>query len=306
MNPSRLFIERPVATTLLMLALFFAGLLGLRALPLSALPEVDYPTIQVSTLYPGAGPELMAAAVTAPLERRLGQMPGLAQMSSTSSAGASLITLRFALSLPLDIAAQQVQAALSAATTLLPADLPAPPVYSKINPADAAVLTLAVTSPTLPLPRVHDLVESRLAPKIAQLGGVGLVSIAGGRRPAVRVQADPGLLARLQLSLEDLRIAIVGANVNLAKGGFDGPERASTIDANDQLKTAAEYARLPVVVRDGVAVRLGELARVTDDTENQRQAAWADRAEDPVVDDAVVDAVQRAAAELTRRVRGRR
>jgi len=282
-NPSRLFIERPVATTLLMLALLFAGLLGLRALPVSALPEVDYPTIQVSTLYPGAGPDLMASAVTAPLERRLGQMPGLAQMSSTSSAGASTITLRFALSLSLDVAAQQVQAALNAASNLLPADLPAPPVYSKINPADSAVLTLAVNSPTLPLSRVHDLVESRLAPKLAQLSGVGLVSIAGGRRPAVRVQADPGLLARLQLSLEDLRIAIVGANVNQAKGGFDGPERASTIDANDQLKTATEYARLTVAMRDGQPVRLADVARVIDDAENQRLAAWADNAEAVVV-----------------------
>ena len=283
MNPSRLFIERPVATTLLMLALLFAGLLSLRLLPISALPEVDYPTIQVSTLYPGASPELMASAVTAPLERRLGQMPGLDQMSSTSSSGASTITLRFALSLPLDVAAQQVQAALNAAANLLPNDLPAPPLYSKINPADAPVLTLAVTSPTLALPRVHDLVESRLAPKLAQLGGVGLVAIAGGRKPAVRVQADPGLLARLQLSLEDLRVAIVGANVNQAKGGFDGPERASTIDANDQLRTAAEYARLTVAVRDGLPVRLSDVARVIDDAENQRLAAWADGAEAVVV-----------------------
>ena len=208
MNPSRLFIERPVATSLLMLAILLAGLLAYRLLPLSALPEVDYPTIEVTTLYPGASPDVMSTSVTAPLERQFGQMPGLAQMTSTSSGGASVITLRFALSLSLDVAEQEVQAAINAGANLLPADLPMPPVYSKVNPADAPMLTLAVTSPSLPVIRVHDLAENRLAQKMSQVPGVGLVSIAGGRRPAVRIQADPAALAALGLSLDDLRTAI--------------------------------------------------------------------------------------------------
>jgi multidrug efflux pump len=277
MHPSRLFIERPVATSLLMLALLLSGLLALRLLPLAALPEVDYPTIEVTTLYPGASADVVSSTITAPLERQFGQMPGLAQMTSTSSAGASVITLRFSLDLALDVAEQEVQAAINAGANLLPGDLPMPPVYSKVNPADAPVLTLAVSSPTLPLVRVHELVESRLAPKLSQVDGVGLVSIGGGRRPAVRIQADPGRLAALGLTLDDLRSAIAAANVNQAKGSLDGAQRASTIDANDQLKSAAEYAGLVVAWRNGAALRLQDVARVVEDAENLHLAAWADR-----------------------------
>jgi multidrug efflux pump len=276
MNPSRLFIERPVATALLMLAILLAGLLAYRVLPVSALPEVDYPTIQVTTLYPGASPDVMTSSVTAPLERQFGQMPGLAQMSSTSSGGASVITLRFELALSLDVAEQEVQAAINAGSNLLPSDLPMPPLYSKVNPADAPVMTIAVTSPSLPIIRVHDLVESRLAQKISQVPGVGLVSIAGGRRPAVRIQANPGALAALGLSLDDVRTVIGAANVNQAKGSFDGPLRASTIDANDQLKSAAEYASLIIAYKNGNPVRLRDVATLVDDAENLRLAAWAD------------------------------
>ncbi len=276
MNPSRLFIQRPVATSLLMLAILLAGLLAYRLLPIAALPEVDYPTIQVTTLYPGASPEVMTSSVTAPLERQFGQMPGLAQMSSTSSGGASVITLRFALSLSLDVAEQEVQAAINAGSNLLPNDLPMPPVYSKVNPADAPIMTIAITSPTLPVIRVHDLVESRLAPKISQVPGVGLVSIAGGRRPAVRIQANPSALAALGLSLDDVRTAIGAANVNQAKGSFDGPLRASTIDANDQMKSAAEYAKMVLAYKNGSPVRLQDVATLVDDAENLRLAAWAD------------------------------
>ncbi|MDR3371335.1 MdtB/MuxB family multidrug efflux RND transporter permease subunit [Rhodoferax sp.] len=276
MNPSRLFIERPVATSLLMLAIFLAGLLAYRLLPIAALPEVDYPTIQVTTLYPGASPDVMTSSVTAPLERQFGQMPGLAQMSSSSSGGASVITLRFELSLSLDVAEQEVQAAINAGSNLLPSDLPMPPVYSKVNPADAPIMTIAVTSPTLPVIRVHDLVESRLAQKISQVPGVGLVSIAGGRRPAVRIQANPTALAALGMSLDDVRTAIGAANVNQAKGSFDGPQRASTIDANDQLKSASEYASLVIAYKNGNPVRLQDVAQLVDDAENLRLAAWAD------------------------------
>jgi multidrug efflux pump len=276
MNPSRLFIQRPVATSLLMLAILLAGLLAYRLLPIAALPEVDYPTIQVTTLYPGASPDVMTSSVTAPLERQFGQMPGLAQMSSTSSGGASVITLRFDLKLSLDVAEQEVQAAINAGSNLLPGDLPMPPVYSKVNPADAPVLTIAVSSPTLPVIRVHDLVESRLAQKISQVPGVGLVSIAGGRRPAVRIQVDPRRLAALGLSLEDLRTAIANANVNQSKGSFDGPLRASTLDANDQMKSAAEYGRLIFAYKNGNPVRLADVAALVDDAENVRLAAWAD------------------------------
>ncbi|MCE4537896.1 efflux RND transporter permease subunit [Pelomonas sp. P7] len=277
MNPSRLFIERPVATSLLMLAIVLAGALAYRLLPVSALPEVDYPTIQVTTLYPGASPDVMTSSVTAPLERQFGQMPGLAQMSSTSSGGASVITLRFDLSLSLDVAEQEVQAAINAGSNLLPSDLPMPPVYSKVNPADAPVLTLAVSSATLTVPRVHDLVESRLAQKISQVPGVGLVAIAGGRRPAVRIQANPGSLAALGLSIDDVRTAISAANVNQSKGSFDGPLRASTLDANDQLKSAAEYANLVIAYKNGNPVRLRDVAQLVDDAENLRLAAWAGR-----------------------------
>ncbi len=275
MNLSRLFILRPVATSLLMVAILIAGALAYRLLPLSALPEVDYPTIQVTTLYPGASPDVMTSAVTAPLERQFGQMPGLTQMSSTSSGGASVITLRFALDVKLDVAEQQVQAAINAGSNLLPTDLPMPPIYSKVNPADAPVLTLAITSPSLQVIRIHDLVENRLAPKLSQVPGVGLVSIAGGRRPAVRIQANPTALAGVGLSLEDVRTTIAAANVNQAKGSFDGAARASTIDANDQLKTAAEYASLIITYKNGSPVRLTDVAQIVDDAENTRLAAWA-------------------------------
>ncbi len=277
MNPSRIFIERPVATSLMMLAILLAGLLAYRLLPLSALPEVDYPTIQVTTLYPGASPDVMSTTVTAPLERQFGQMPGLNQMTSTSSGGASVITLRFSLSLALDVAEQEVQAAINAGANLLPTDLPMPPIYSKVNPADAPVLTIAITSPSLPVIKLHDLTETRLAPKLSQVEGVGLVSIAGGRRPAVRIQADPQKLAGLGLSLDDVRTAIVAANVNQAKGSFDGPQRASTIDANDQLKTAAEYQNLIIAWKNGNPLRLKDVAQIVDDAENLRLAAWSDR-----------------------------
>ncbi|MCF8207779.1 MAG: MdtB/MuxB family multidrug efflux RND transporter permease subunit [Methylotenera sp.] len=292
MNPSRLFITRPVATSLLMLAIVLAGALAYRLLPVSALPEVDYPTIQVTTLYPGASPDVMTSSVTAPLERQFGQMPGLAQMSSTSSGGASVITLRFELSLALDVAEQEVQAAINAGSNLLPSDLPMPPVYSKVNPADAPVMTIAVSSSSLPITRVHDLVESRLAQKISQVPGVGLVGIAGGRRPAVRIQADPGALAALGLSIDDLRTAIGAANVNQSKGSFDGPLRASTLDANDQLKSATEYANLVIAYKGGNPVRLKDVARLVDDAENLRLAAWAGQAGEPAVS-AVILNVQR-------------
>ncbi len=292
MNPSRLFIQRPVATSLLMLAIVLAGALAYLLLPVSALPEVDYPTIQVTTLYPGASPDVMTSSVTAPLERQFGQMPGLAQMSSTSSGGASVITLRFELSLALDVAEQEVQAAINAGSNLLPSDLPMPPVYSKVNPADAPVLTIAVSSTTLPITRVHDLVESRLAQKISQVPGVGLVGIAGGRRPAVRIQANPGSLATLGLSIDDVRAAVSAANVNQSKGSFDGPLRASTLDANDQLRSASEYANLVIAYKNGNPVRLKDVAHLVDDAENLRLAAWAGQAEKSSVS-AVVLNVQR-------------
>ena len=277
MNPSRLFIERPIATALLMVAILLSGLMAYRLLPLSALPEVDYPTISVTTLYPGASPDVISTTITAPLERQFGQMPGLSQMTSTSSGGASVITLRFSLGLSLDVAEQEVQAAINAGGNLLPADLPMPPIYSKVNPADAPVLTIAISSPSLPLIKVHDLTENRLAPKLSQVEGVGLVSIAGGRRPAVRIQADPTALASLGLSLDDLRSAIASANVNQAKGSFDGEQRASTIDANDQLRSVADYQNLIVAWKNGNPLRLRDVAQIVDDAENLRLAAWADR-----------------------------
>jgi multidrug efflux pump len=275
MNPSRLFILRPVATSLFMVAILLAGLVAYRVLPLSALPEVDYPTIQVVTLYPGASPDVMTSSITAPLERQFGQMPGLKQMSSTSSGGASVITLQFALELSLDVAEQEVQAAINASGNLLPTDLPVPPIYSKVNPADAPILTLAVSSKTLPLPRVQNLVDTRIAQKISQLPGVGLVSIGGGQRPAVRIQANPKALAAYDLGLDDLRTAIANANVNQAKGSFDGPARASTIDANDQLRSADEYRSLIIAYRNGRPIRLSDVADAVDDAENVRLAAWA-------------------------------
>ena len=275
MSPSRPFIERPVATALLMVAIVLAGLLGFRFLPLSALPEVDYPTIQVQTLYPGASPEVMSRTVSAPLERQFGQMPGLERMASTSAAGVSIVTLQFSLGLALDVAEQEVQAAINAGNSLLPADLPAPPVYAKVNPADAPVLTLAISSDTLPLTEVQNLVNTRLAQKISQVGGVGLVSLAGGQRPAVRIQADSKALASYGIGLDTLRTAITAANANSAKGSFDGPQRSYTINANDQLVTVDDYKNLIVAWRNGAPVRMVEVARVVDSAENNRLGAWA-------------------------------
>ncbi|HXI37457.1 MAG TPA: efflux RND transporter permease subunit, partial [Burkholderiales bacterium] len=275
MNVSRLFILRPVATSLLMVAILISGLLAYRQLPLSALPEVDYPTIQVLTFYPGASPDVMTSSVTAPLERQFGQMPGLRQMSSISSGGASVVTLQFNLDMSLDVAEQQVQAAINAGSNFLPADLPAPPVYNKVNPADAPILTLALTSRTIPLPQVQNLADTRIAQKLSQVTGVGLVTLAGGQRPAVRVQANPKALAANGLNLEDVRTAIVNANVNQAKGSFDGPQRAFTIDANDQLRSAAEYSKVIVAYRNGAPVAVSDVADVVEDAENVRLAAWA-------------------------------
>jgi multidrug efflux pump len=281
MNPSRLFILRPVATALSMAAILLAGFIAYRQLPVSALPQVDYPTIQVLTFYPGASPDVMASSVTAPLERQFGQMPGLNQVTSTSSGGSSVITLQFSLDLNLDVAEQEVQAAINAASTFLPRDLPSPPVYSKVNPADAPILTLALTSHTLPLPQVEDLAETRFAQKISQLSGVGLVSIGGGQRPAVRIQVNPRALSAYGLTMEDLRVVVAAANVNQAKGTFDGPKRASIINATDQLLSSKEYQPLIVIYRNGAPVRLTDVADVIDDVENARQAAWMN--EDPAV-----------------------
>ena len=259
MNPSRIFILRPVATALLMIAILLVGIVAYLQLPLSALPEVAYPTIQVQTFYPGASPEVITSAITAPLEKQFGQMPGLDQMSSTSSAGASVITLQFDLSLPIDIAEQQVQAAISAAQSLVPQDLPAPPIYAKVNPADAPVLTLGLTSKVMPLTAVEDMADTRIAQKISQLRGVGVVSISGGQRPAVRVLVNPQALAAYGLNLDDLRTTISVANQNGPKGTFDGPTRAYTINANDQLKGAAEYGQIVVAYRNSAAVRLSDV-----------------------------------------------
>ena len=277
MNPSRPFILRPVATSLFMVAIMLAGIIGYHVLPISALPQVDYPTIQVVTLYPGASPDVVTSSITAPLERQFGQMPGLNQMSSTSSGGASVITLQFSLSLNLDVAEQEVQAAINAGTSFLPIDLPMPPIYSKVNPADAPIMTLAITSKTLPLPKVQDLIDTRVAQKISQLPGVGLVSISGGQRPAVRIQANPKALAAHKLTLEDLRTTISNSNVNQAKGSFDGPERASTIDTNDQIKLAAEYEKVIIAYRNGAPVRIADVADIRDDAENVNLAAWQDQ-----------------------------
>jgi multidrug efflux pump len=287
MSPSRLFILRPVATTLLMAAIMLVGLFAYRFLPLSALPEVDYPTIQVQTFYPGASPDVMTSSVTAPLEVQFGQMPGLNQMTSTSSAGASVITLQFSLDLSLDVAEQQVQAAINAAGNLLPSDLPAPPIYAKVNPADAPILTLALTSKTLPLTQVEDLADTRLAQKISQLPGVGLVSISGGHRPAVRIQANYRQLAAYGLNIDDLRTTLGNANVNTPKGNFDGPSRAYTINANDQIKKASDYNDLVIAYRNGAPVMLSDVARATEDAENTKLAAWMN------TDEAVIVNIQR-------------
>src|SRR6202162_2714408 len=246
MSPSTPFILRPVATTLLMAAILLVGIVAYRFLPISALPQVDYPTIEVQTFYPGASPEVMTSSVTSPLEVQFGHMPSLNQMFSTSAAGASVITLQFSLDISLDIAEQEVQAAINAAGNLLPADLPAPPIYAKVNPADAPILALALTSKTLPLPQVEDLADTLLAQKISQLPGVGLVSISGGERPAVRIQANVRALAAYGLNIEDLRTTLANANVNTPKGNFDGPSRAYTINANDQIKSADEYNDLVI------------------------------------------------------------
>ncbi|MPS25330.1 MdtB/MuxB family multidrug efflux RND transporter permease subunit [Pigmentiphaga sp.] len=275
MNPSRLFILRPIATSLAMVAILLSGLIAYKLLPVSALPEVDYPTIQVVTQYPGASPDVMTSLVTAPLERQFGQMPGLNQMSSISSGGASVITLKFNLDLQLDVAEQEVQAAINAGSNLLPNDLPAPPIYNKVNPADTPVLTLAISSPTLPLYQVRDLVDTRMAQKISQVSGVGLVSIAGGQRPAVRIRANPRALASVGLNLSNVRTAITGANVNQPKGNFDGPTRATTLDANDQLKTIEQYRDLIIAYANNAPVRLSDVAEIERDAENTRQAAWA-------------------------------
>ena len=279
MNASRLFILRPVATTLIMLAIFLSGLIAYRLLPVSALPEVDYPTIRVMTLYPGASPDVMTSAVTAPLERQFGQMAGLKQMSSSSSGGASVITLRFNLEVKLDVAEQEVQAAINGASNLLPGDLPAPPVYNKVNPADTPVLTLAIRSDSLPLPQVFDLVDTRLAQKLAQTSGVGLVTLAGGQRPAVRIRVNPQALAAYGLNLSDVRSLITASNVNQPKGNFDGPTRVSQLDANDQLKSPDEYRELILSYQDGAALRLKDVAEIVDGAENNRLAAWANRNE---------------------------
>ncbi|MEJ1166005.1 efflux RND transporter permease subunit [Variovorax sp. CCNWLW186] len=296
MSPSRPFIDRPVATALLMVAIVLAGFVGLRLLPLAALPQVDYPTIQVQTLYPGASPEVMSRTVTAPLERQFGQMAGLNRMSSVSSAGVSIVTLQFALDQTLDVAEQQVQAAINAGGSLLPADLPAPPVYAKVNPADAPILTLAVSSETMPLTEVQNLVNTRLAQKISQVSGVGLVSLSGGQRPAVRIQADTNALASVGIGLDTLRSAITAANANSAKGSFDGPRRAYTINANDQLVTADDYKNLIVAWKNGAPVRMTDVARVVDGAENTQLGAWAALRvgeRDPVLYPAIILNVQR-------------
>jgi multidrug efflux pump len=274
MNISRPFILRPVATTLLMVAILLAGVVAYRLLPVAALPQVDYPIIQVRTFYPGASPDVMATAVTAPLERQFGQMPGLTQMTSSSSGGSSVITMQFSLDLSLDVAEQEVQAAINAGFTFLPKDLPNPPIYSKVNPADTPILTLALSSDTLPMPQVEDMADTRLAQKISQLPGVGLVSISGGQRPAVRIHANPTALASYGLTLEDLRTAVAAANVNQAKGGFDGPRQAYIIGANDQLYSSKDFRPLIIAYRNGSPVKLTDVAEVIDDAENVNQAAW--------------------------------
>ncbi|WP_375069128.1 multidrug efflux RND transporter permease subunit [Stenotrophomonas lactitubi] len=275
MNLSRAFILRPVATTLLMVALLLSGVLAYRLLPVAALPQVDYPIIQITTLYPGASPELTTRTITAPLERQLGQIPGLKQLSSTSSGGASVITLQFGLEVSLGVAEQDVQAAINAAGSFLPGDLPVPPVYRKVNPADTPILTLAVTSQGLSLPQVHDLVDTPIAQRLAQLPGVGLVSLAGGQRPAVRIQVNPGALAANNLGMDHIRTAIAAANVNLPKGSFDGPIRAVMLDANDQMRSVAEYRALVLAWREGAPLRLGDVATITDGAENRQLAAWS-------------------------------
>ena len=277
MQLSKPFILRPVATSLLMLALLIAGLLGWRQLPVAALPQVDYPIIQVFSFYPGASPDVMARTVTAPLERRLGQIPGLKQMSSSSSGGASVITLQFALVVDMGVAEQEVQAAINTADSLLPSDMPVPPVYRKVNPADAPIITLAVTGTTLPMSEIYDLVDTRMAQKIAQVNGVGMVSLAGGQRPAIRVKANPAALAGLGLTMDTLRAAIIAANTNQPKGNFDGPLRSTMLEVNDQLSTLDEYQQLIVAFKGGAPVRLGDVASIEKGAEDRFLAAWANQ-----------------------------
>ena len=283
MNPSRLFILRPVATTLLMVAILVVGIIAFFQLPLSALPEVDYPTIQVQTFYPGASPEVITSAITAPLEKQFGQMPGLIQMSSTSSAGASVITLQFNLSLDIDVAEQEVQAAISGAQNLVPQDLPAPPVYAKVNPADAPVLTLGLTSKVMPLTQVEDLADTRVAQKISQIKGVGVVSVTGGQRPAVRVIVNPRALAAYGLNIDDLRTTINVANQNGPKGTLDGPSRAYTINTNDQLKSADEYANIVIAYRNNAPVRLKDVATLVESAENTKLGGWMNKTQALIV-----------------------
>ena len=291
MNPSRLFILRPVATSLMMFGVLLIGIVAYWQLPVSALPEVDYPTIQVMTFYPGADPTVMASSVTAPLERQFGQVPGLSQMTSTSSLGASVITLQFNLDQNIDIAEQEVQASINSAGTYLPADLPNPPIYSKVNPADSPILTLSVSSDTLPLSKVEDLADTQLAQKISQVTGVGLVSISGGQKPAVRVQANPTALASYGLGLEDIRTALAAANVDQAKGTLDGPRQSFTIGANDQLVSGAQYKPIVIAYRNGAPVRLDAVANVTDSVENTDESAWMGQGS--VLSPAVIVNIQR-------------
>src|SRR5438270_11918033 len=291
MNPSRLFILRPVATSLMMIGVLLIGIVAYRQLPVSALPEVDYPTIQVMTFYPGADPTVMSSSVTAPLERQFGQVPGLSQMTSTSSLGASVITLQFNLDQNIDIAEQEVQASINSAGTYLPVDLPNPPIYSKVNPADSPILTLSVSSDTLPLSKVEDLADTQLAQKISQVTGVGLVSISGGQKPAVRVQANPTALASYGLGLEDIRTALAAANVDQAKGTLDGARQSFTIAANDQLVSGAQYKPIVIAYRNGAPVRLEAIAQVTDGVENTDQSAWMGQGS--VLSPAVIVNIQR-------------
>ncbi len=276
MNPSRIFIQRPIATSLFMAAILLAGLFALKQLPISALPEVEYPTIQVITLYPGASADVMVSTVTSPLETQFGQMPGLREMNSSSSGGASVVTLQFDLKQSIDVAEQEVQEAINAASSFLPSDLPSPPVYSKINPADAPIMTLALTSKTLPQPQVEDLAETRLVPKLSEVPGVGAVTIGGGRRPAVRIRANPTALASYGLTLESIRTAVIAQNVNEAKGEFDGARQSSTIGANDQLSGSTQYKPLVIAYHNGSPVRLSDVADMVDDVENTMLAAWKD------------------------------
>src|SRR5208282_5244501 len=278
MSPSGPFILRPVATSLLMAAILLAGLVSFLQLPVSALPEVDYPTIQVLTFYPGASPDVMATTVTAPLERQFGQMQGLSQMTSTSAGGVSVIVLQFSLSLSLDVAEEEVQSSINGGQTFLPSDLPVPPVYNKTNPADAPILTLAISSDSMPLSDVEDMVDTRLAPKLSQLAGVGLVTISGGQKPAVRIQANPVALASYGIDLESLRTALTQTSVNAAKGNFDGPRQDFQIDANDQLVTSGDYRNVVIAYRNGAPVFLKNIAKVVDGSENSNQAAWMNSA----------------------------